>query len=81
MLKKTLIMLAAALGLSQAGESRASDLGAASSSSDTVVESSQADADPPTTSNRKMLERLKERTTPVLRDDLITHSRHEHDVR
>ena len=77
MLKKTLLMLAAALGFSQAGESRASDLGAASSS-DTVVESSQVDADPPTTSNREILERLKERTTPVLRDDIIVYPRHDY---
>ena len=80
MLKKTLIMLAAALGLSQAGESRASDLGAASSS-DTVVESSQVDADPPTVSTREMLERLKERTTPVLRDDIIIYPRHKFEPR
>lgn len=58
MFKKILLMLAAALGFSQAGESQQIKSGTASSV---------------TTSH--LMDRLKEKTTPVLRDDLIVHSR------
>lgn len=60
MLRKTLLMLATALGFSQVGESQQVKSGTA----------------PPVTTSH-LMDRLKERTTPVLRDDLIVHSRHD----
>ncbi len=68
MFRKTLLMLAAALGFSQTNEGWAID---------PVV----TDTAPPIMASKKILEKLKERTTPILREDLIVHSRHEHDVR
>lgn len=37
------------------------------------------DIAPPATTNQ-LLDRLKDQTTPVLRDDLVVYPRHEYDV-
>ena len=59
MFKKTILMLAAALGFSQTGVSQ------------------QVKRAPPATANQ-LMDRLKQRTTPIPREDLIVHTSHAH---
>ena len=64
MFKKTLLMLAATLGFSQAGESQ----------------QVKGDTTPPSTASQ-LMDRLKDKTTPVLRNDLVVYPRHKFDIK